>query len=99
MAAAIQEYANFVRCVATKNDRSIADQARFEVAGGADLRFVAHVDPAPIEDIAALAFEHGRIDERGAIDAKVMRFGCAINPLGGGAVTGVVHGRILAQLL
>src|SRR5262249_13675884 len=48
----------------------VADVAGPEVARLGDLRLVADVEPAAVEDRAHLVAEHGLIDQRGAVDPE-----------------------------
>ena len=70
MAAAVEEDAELVLAVAAEDERPAAHGAGAEVAGGAHLGFMAHVQPAALEDALLLGGEDRRLDERRASTSR-----------------------------
>ena len=73
VAAAIDQRAHGAFAVAAEDDRPARHRAGLEVAGIFDLRGVADIDPAAVEDGALLALQHVVGDEHLAIDEERLR--------------------------
>src|SRR5580698_8906471 len=74
MAAAIDQRMHLAFPVTAENDRAASYGTGFEVARIFQLRSMANIDPATIEDRALFTFEHLVRDEDFAIDEKSLRF-------------------------
>ena len=74
VAAAIDQRAHGAFAVAAEDDRPPRHRAGLEVAGIFDLRGVADIDPAAVENGALFALENVVGDEHLAIDEERLRF-------------------------
>ena len=70
MHAGVVEDVQPAAAVAVEDQRLAAHLARDELPRLRDLGFVAEVQPAALENAAALEVEHLRVDESAAVDAK-----------------------------
>src|SRR4029077_5867098 len=73
VAAAIDQRAHDTFAVAAEDDRPARHRASLEVAGIFDLRGVADIDPAAVEDGALFALEDVVGDEHLAVDEEGLR--------------------------
>ena len=73
VAAAIDQRMHRAFAVAAEDDRAAGHRAGLEVAGIFQLRSVADIDPAAVEDGALLALENIVRDENLAIDEEGFR--------------------------
>src|SRR5215831_4980092 len=70
MRAGVEECVHDPSVVAHEDQRAPADPSSDEVAGICDLRFMAGVEPAAIENLAALMLQDLGIGKNPAVDAK-----------------------------
>src|SRR6185295_13303212 len=70
MAADVEQRADVALAVAAEDHRTAGDVAGDEVARILDLRGVADIDPALVEDRAVLVFQDVRRDEDAAMDRE-----------------------------
>ena len=74
MPACIEERARPARAVAHEQDRPAGDEPGAEVPVAGNLRIVAEIDPAPVEDPPMLRFENFGIDENPPVEPEALPF-------------------------
>src|SRR5687767_334663 len=92
VAARIEEDTDPALAIAAEYDRSVAYDARPEVARRTHLRFVPDVNPADIEDAPPLELQYLRVYQCRAVDLEAHRFRFVDHPV-------LVHRASLARLL
>src|SRR5262245_10372333 len=80
VAAGVEEDANPALAVAAEDNGTLADDAGLEIPRLPQLRLVADVDPADVEDTPPLELEYPRIHHRRAVDLKALGFRVVDDP-------------------